>query len=121
MMSGPEHRPSAGAPVTTQEGILERVTDVNEENAWDRGEASVPGETGLVTVVVHVLATFRWCGMIALWIRLVAANSRSFEPRLGSAFVHDCLIGECLRAEGVDREQVAEAQVPDGTSTGRLH
>jgi exodeoxyribonuclease V alpha subunit len=52
-MNRPEHRPSAGS--TTLEGILERVTYVNEENAWSVVKLDVPGKKDLVTVVGNLL------------------------------------------------------------------
>ncbi len=47
--------PSAGARATTLEGILERVTYVNEENAWSVVRLAVPGKRDLVTVVGNLL------------------------------------------------------------------
>ena len=46
---------SAGAPGTTLEGILERVTFINEENAWSVVKLDVPGKKDLVTVVGNLL------------------------------------------------------------------
>jgi len=39
----------------TLEGILERVTYVNEENAWSVVKLAVPGKKDLVTVIGHLL------------------------------------------------------------------
>ncbi len=55
MMSGAATRPSAGAHATTLEGILERITYVNEENAWSVVRLAVPGKKDLVTVVGNLL------------------------------------------------------------------
>jgi exodeoxyribonuclease V alpha subunit len=41
--------------VTTLEGILERVTYVNEETAWSVAKLAVPGKRDLVTVVGNLL------------------------------------------------------------------
>jgi exodeoxyribonuclease V alpha subunit len=54
-MNGPGSRPSAGAHATTLEGILERVTYVNEENAWSVVRLAVSGKKDLVTVVGNLL------------------------------------------------------------------
>ena len=43
------------AHVTTLEGILERVTYVNEETAWSVVKLAVPGKRDLVTVVGNLL------------------------------------------------------------------
>ena len=44
-----------GAPGTTLEGILERVTFINEENAWSVVKLAVPGKKDVVTVVGNLL------------------------------------------------------------------
>jgi len=50
------HGPNRGARhATTLEGILERVTYVNEENAWSVVKLDVPGKKDLVTVVGNLL------------------------------------------------------------------
>ncbi len=54
-MDRPGRGPSAGAHATTLEGILERVTYVNEENAWSVVRLAVPGKNDLVTVVGNLL------------------------------------------------------------------
>jgi exodeoxyribonuclease V alpha subunit len=46
---------SVGAPGTTLEGILERVTFINEENAWSVVKLVVPGKKDVVTVVGNLL------------------------------------------------------------------
>ncbi len=53
----PGRGPSVGASTrsTTLEGILERVTYVNEENAWSVVRLAVPGKKDLVTVVGNLL------------------------------------------------------------------
>jgi exodeoxyribonuclease V alpha subunit len=55
LTSGPGSRPNANAHATTLEGILERVTYVNEENAWSVVRLAVPGKKDLVTVVGNLL------------------------------------------------------------------
>ena len=52
-MRGPGQ--NAGAHAMTLEGILERVTNVNEENAWSVVRLAVPGKKDLVTVVGNLL------------------------------------------------------------------
>ncbi len=54
-MDRPGRGPSTGAQATTLEGILERVTYVNEENAWSVVRLAVPGKRDLVTVVGNLL------------------------------------------------------------------
>ena len=54
-MDRPGRGPSTGAHATTLEGILERVTYVNEENAWSVVRLAVPGKRDLVTVVGNLL------------------------------------------------------------------
>ena len=54
-MDGPGRGPNAGAHATTLEGILERVTYVNEENAWSVVRLAVPGKRELVTAVGNLL------------------------------------------------------------------
>jgi exodeoxyribonuclease V alpha subunit len=54
-MDRPGQGPRAGAHATTLEGVLERVTYVNEENAWSVVRLAVPGKKGLVTVVGNLL------------------------------------------------------------------
>src|SRR5690349_17818688 len=48
-------RPSSGSARSTLEGILERITYVNEENAWSVVRLAVPGNKDLVTVVGNLL------------------------------------------------------------------
>jgi exodeoxyribonuclease V alpha subunit len=48
-------RPGTGSAPSTIEGILERVTYVNEENAWSVVKLDVPGKKDLVTVVGNLL------------------------------------------------------------------
>jgi exodeoxyribonuclease V alpha subunit len=54
-MERPGRGSSAGAHATALEGILERVTYVNEENAWSVVRLAVPGKRDLVTVVGNLL------------------------------------------------------------------
>jgi exodeoxyribonuclease V alpha subunit len=46
---------SHATPLTTLDGILERVTYVNEETAWSVVKVAVPGRKGLVTAVGNLL------------------------------------------------------------------
>ncbi len=46
---------STAPPARTLEGVLERVTYVNEENAWSVVKLEVPGKRELVTVVGNLL------------------------------------------------------------------
>src|SRR6266536_4655955 len=63
-------RPGASSAPSTLEGILERVTYVNEENAWSVVRLAVPGKKDLVTVVGNLLGVqprenlrLRGCGL----------------------------------------------------------
>jgi exodeoxyribonuclease V alpha subunit len=51
----PEGKAGNGVHATTLEGILERVTYVNEENAWSVVRLAVPGKKDLVSVVGNLL------------------------------------------------------------------
>jgi exodeoxyribonuclease V alpha subunit len=55
MMNRQGHGPRATPHADTLEGILERVTFVNEENAWSVVRLAVPGKKDLVTVVGNLL------------------------------------------------------------------
>ena len=76
-------RPSAGPLSTTLEGILERVTYVNEENAWSVVKLDVPGKKDLVTVVGNLLGV-----------------QPGENLRLRGSWTQDRKYGEQFKAEG---------------------
>jgi len=76
-------RPGSGSPPSTLEGILERVTYINEENAWSVVKLVVPGRRDLVTVVGNLLGV-----------------QPGESLRLRGRWTHDRKYGEQFKADG---------------------
>jgi exodeoxyribonuclease V alpha subunit len=117
--------------VTTLEGILERVTYVNEESAWSVVKLAVPGKKDLVTVVGNLLGiqpgeNLRLRGRWGVdrkygeqfradsYVTVRPATLVGIEKYLGSGLVRG--IGRVMAKRLVERFGLSTLEVIDGAS-----
>lgn len=116
------------APASTLEGILERVSFVNEENAWSVVKLVVPGKPELVTAVGNLLGvqpgeSLRLTGHWAVdakygeqfkvdaYVAVKPATLVGVEKYLGSGLVRG--IGKVIAARLVEKFGLATLEVID--------
>ncbi|MGQ0506759.1 MAG: SF1B family DNA helicase RecD2 [Myxococcaceae bacterium] len=120
--------PAQNLPASTLEGILERVTFINEENAWSVVKLEVPGKQELVTAVGNLLGvqpgeSLRLSGRWAVdrkygeqfkvdsYVTVKPATLVGMEKYLGSGLVRG--IGKVIAARLVKKFGLATLEVID--------
>jgi exodeoxyribonuclease V alpha subunit len=119
---------SHATPLTTLEGVLERVTYVNEETAWSVVKVAVPGRKGLVAAVGNLLGVQpgeslrlrgRWTVdrtygeqfRVESYVTLKPATLVGIEKYLGSGLVRG--VGPVMARRLVERFGLATLEVID--------
>jgi exodeoxyribonuclease V alpha subunit len=119
---------SHATPLTTLEGILERVTYVNEETAWSVVKVAVPGRKGLVAAVGNLLGVQpgeslrlrgRWTVdrtygeqfRVESYVTLKPATLVGIEKYLGSGLIRG--VGPVMARRLVERFGLATLEVID--------
>ena len=126
--------PGQHLPATTLEGILERVSFINEENAWSVVKLVVPGKVDLVTAVGNLLGvqpgeslrlSGRWTVdrkfgeqfKVDSYVAVKPATLVGIEKYLGSGLVRG--IGKVIAARLVEKFGLTTLEVIDHEA-GRL-
>lgn len=120
--------PGQHLPTSTLEGILERVSFINEENAWSVVKLVVPGKTELVTAVGNLLGvqpgeSLRLSGhwtvdrtygeqfKVDSYVAVKPATLVGIEKYLGSGLVRG--IGKVIAARLVEKFGLATLEIID--------